>query len=112
MILPPLVLVNGQKWVYSFAKELNKTQKQCNNDTFSWTKIFAGGFGGPRNDEDEDNQDLDIEELMTGDVHDMEWTSLVHWLWTIFVTVQFWKYKNHDPDPKSAMIFFGDLKIF
>ena len=39
MILPPLVLVNGQKWVYSFAKELNKTQKQCNNDTFSWTKF-------------------------------------------------------------------------
>ena len=41
MILPPLVLVNGQKWVYSFAKELNKTQKQCNNDTFSWTKTFG-----------------------------------------------------------------------
>ena len=45
--LPPLVLVNGQKrsvglyqGVYSFTKELNKTQKQCNNDTFSWTKMF------------------------------------------------------------------------
>ena len=41
MILPPLVLVNGQKWVYSFAKELNKTQKQCNNDTFSWTTVVV-----------------------------------------------------------------------
>ena len=33
--LPPLVVVNGQKGVYGFTKELNKTQKQCNNDTFS-----------------------------------------------------------------------------
>ena len=40
--LPPLVVVNGQKrtvqlyqGVYDFTKEINKTQKQCNNDTFS-----------------------------------------------------------------------------
>ena len=40
--LPPLVVVNGQKrsvrlsqGVYGFTKELNITQKQCNNDTFS-----------------------------------------------------------------------------
>ena len=45
--------------------------------------------------------------LVTGDAHDMKLTSLVHWLWTIFVIVQFLKYKNHDPDPKSAEIFLA-----